>query len=518
MKRKVSVCAGVMAAMVAMSAGAEEAKGGDSAPVVSAGGDGGPAVGAEVAPVVEGPGVERAMVAPPLVEATTAGVVSAGTAGDAPVAVAKTEAAEQDVHVPFNLSILPGLSTSGFARQNLVHDVSIGLIATHAKRVTALGLSLGGNWVTHGASGVLATVGANVSRGPVDGVLLAVGGNVVTADAEGVQASVGTNIVRGSMGGGQLTVGANVATGAVEGTQLSVGANIAGGDVNGGQLTVGGNLASGALRGLQMSVGGNLAAGTLNGVQMAVGANVARGTARGLQMAAGVNVASELTGMQVSSGVSYASKLSGAQLSLINVGGDVDGAQVGLVNVAGRVDGAQVGLLNVAGQTEGESVGLLSFVGNGQAHVQVWASDVSLTNIGLKLGGRHLYTLLTVGLTPPMDGDRRRYTVGAGLGGHIPVGRFYVDVDVMGSSLHANRLFDFDEDTNHVLGQFRVMAGWQLSRRFAVFGGVSANTLVTWNGSDTWKELGIGPEWKEVSDSGRTTVRTWPGLLAGVQI
>jgi|GEM_PF-810975 len=497
MKRKVSVCAGVMAAMVAMSAGAEESKGVDPGPGASAGGDAGPAS----VPTVEGPGVERAMVPPPLVEATTAGAVTTA-ATDAPVAVAKTEAAEQEVHVPFNLSILPGLSTSGFARQNLVHDVSIGLIATHARRVTALGLSLGGNWVTHGATGVLATVGANVSGGPVDGTLLAVGGNLVGGDSEGVLASVGTNVVRGSMGGGQLTVGANVTTGEMEGAQLSVGANIAGANVRGAQLTV----------------GGNLAAGTLNGVQMAVGGNVARGVSRGLQMAAGLNVASDLTGVQMSSGVSYAGKLSGAQLSLINVGGDVDGAQVGLVNVAGHVAGAQVGLVNVAGETEGESVGLLSFVGNGQAHVQAWASDVALTNIGLKLGGRHLYTLLTVGLSPPMDGDRRRYTVGAGLGGHIPMGRFYVDVDVLGSSLHANRLFDFDDDTNHVLGQLRVMAGWQLSRRFAVFGGVSSNTLVTWNGSDPWKELGIGPEWKEVSDSGRTTVRTWPGLLAGIQI
>ncbi|NVJ28401.1 MULTISPECIES: LA_2272 family surface repeat-containing protein [Myxococcus] len=497
MKRKVSVCAGVMAAMVAMSAGAEEAKGVDPAPGASVGGDAGPAS----VPTVEGPGVERAMVPPPLVEATTVGAV---TATDAPVAVAtaKSEAAEQEVHVPFNLSILPGLSTSGFARQNLVHDVSIGLIATHARRVTALGLSLGGNWVTHGATGVLATVGANVSGGPVDGTLLAVGGNLVGGDSEGVLASVGTNVVRGTMGGGQLTVGANVTTGEMEGAQLSVGANIAGANVRGAQLTV----------------GGNLAAGTLNGIQMAVGGNVARGVSRGVQMAAGVNVASDLTGLQMSSGVSYAGKLAGAQLSLINVGGDVDGAQVGLVNVAGHVDGAQVGLVNVAGETEGESVGLLSFVGNGQAHVQAWASDVALTNIGLKLGGRHLYTLLTVGLSPPMDGDRRRYTVGAGLGGHIPMGRFYVDVDVLGSSLHANRLFDFDDDTNHVLGQLRVMAGWQLSSRFAVFGGVSSNTLVTWNGSDPWKELGIGPEWKEVSDSGRTTVRTWPGLLAGIQI
>ncbi|WP_342378196.1 hypothetical protein NVS55_02500 [Myxococcus stipitatus] len=502
MKRKVSVCAGVMAAMVAMSAGAEESKGAEQASVPAVGTDGG---AAEASPAVEGPGVERAMAAPPLVEAAAVGNTSAGTAtADAPTAVqaqAKPEA--EEVHVPFSFTVVPGLSTSGFSQRNQVHDVSIGLIATQARRIRALGLSLGGNFVGEGGtSGVLATTGINVSQGPVNGSLFAVGANIATKDAEGLLASVGANIVRGNTTGVLATVGANVVTGTVDGSQLSVGAN----------------MATGKVLGAQLSVGGNLAGESLNGLQMAVGANVARGASRGVQMAAGVNVAPDLTGLQMSSGVSYAGKLSGAQVSIINVGGSVEGAQVGLVNVASRVDGAQVGIINVAGETEGESVGLLSFVGNGQANVQVWASDIALTNVSLKLGGRHLYTVLNVGLTPPMDGDRRRYTTGVGVGGHIPLGRFFVDMDLMGSSVHAHRLFDFDDDTNHVLGQLRLMAGWQVARRFAVFGGVSANTLVTWNGSDPWKELGIGPEWKETSDSGRTVVRTWPGILAGIQI
>ncbi|WP_338871704.1 LA_2272 family surface repeat-containing protein [Myxococcus stipitatus] len=498
MKRKVSVCAGVMAAMVAMSAGAEESKGAEQAPVPAADATG------SAAPAVEGPGVERAMAAPPLVEAAAVGTTGAAAAPDAPTAVqAQAKAGADEVHVPFSFAVVPGLSTSGFSQRNQVHDVSIGLIATQAKRIRALGLSLGGNFVGEGgSSGVLATTGVNIVQGPVNGSLFAVGGNILTKDSEGLLASVGTNIVRGGATGVLASVGANVVTGSLDGSQMTVGANVVTGKVLGAQL----------------GVGGNLAGESLNGLQMAVGGNVASGVSRGVQMAAGVNVASDLSGLQMSSGVSYAGKLSGAQVSIINVGGSVDGAQVGLVNVASRIDGAQVGLVNVAGETQGESVGLLSFVGNGQANVQVWASDVALTNLSLKLGGQHIYTLLNVGLTPPMGGDRRRYTMGLGIGGHIPLGRFFVDMDLMGSSVHANRLFDFEDDTNHVLGQLRLIAGWQVARRFAVFGGVSANTLVTWNGSDPWKELGIGPEWKETSESGRTTVRTWPGILAGIQI
>ncbi|MCP3098327.1 hypothetical protein LZ198_05470 [Myxococcus sp. K15C18031901] len=475
MKRKVSVCAGVVAAVVAFSAGAEEAKAAEQAPVTPPSSD----AGAEVA--VEGPGLERAMAPPPLIEATAAGAVAA----DAPKVGAQVREEAAEVHVPFSLTVLPGLSTSGFATGNVVNDVSLGLLATHAKRVNALGIALGGNWVRAEASGALLAVGLNVVGGPSTGTHLAVGANVARADFGGLQGSVGANIVRGKVDGAQLSVGGNVATGAVDGAQLGVGANIAGGDMVGAQL--------------------------------AVGVNVASGTMNGLQMAAGLNVAPRMTGVQMSSGVSYAGALSGGQISIINVGGAVKGAQVGLVNVAGSVEGAQVGLVNVSGRTDGEAVGLLSLIGNGQANLQLWSSDVALTNVGVKLGGEHLYTMFTLGFMPPVDGERRHYTVGAGLGGHIPAGRFFFDIDVMGSSLSSRRLFDYeDEDSKHILGQLRVMAGWQLARRLAVFGGVSANTLVTWDGSDPWKELGIGPEWKETS--GRTIIRTWPGVLAGIQI
>ncbi|NMO14512.1 hypothetical protein HPC49_36335 [Pyxidicoccus fallax] len=487
MMRKVSVCAGVAAAMVAFSAAAEESRsvGGQAASTEQT---------AEPTPAGEGqgavaaPAMEQGPSAPPLVDAAVGGAVSTAPAAEpATVAQAKAEAPASaeapEVHIPFSLTLVPGLSTAGLHTGNVVNTVSIGLVATHAKRVEGVAMAIGGNWVEDRLSGAQLSVGANISRGAVTGAQLTVGGNVAGGDVLGLQSSVGVNVVRGAMEGAQLTVGANAVTGPVNGAQLSVGANIA--------------------------------TGAVLGAQIGVGANVAAGPVRGLQAAVGLNVAPEMSGLQMSSGVSYARHLKGGQLSIINVGGEVDGAQVGLVNIAGKVDGAQVGLVNVAGHTEGEAVGLLSFVGNGQAHLQVWSSDISLTNVGVKLGGRHIYTLLAAGFTPPLDGERRHWTLGAGIGGHIPLGRFYVDMDVMGSTLHERRLYD---ETEHILGQFRVLAGWQVARRFAVFGGISANTLVTWDDSDRWEELGIGPEWREVSDGGRTVFRMWPGIQAGIQL
>ncbi|GHG86646.1 hypothetical protein [Comamonas sp. JC664] len=519
MNRKVSVCAGMMVAAVAFSASASASAAERAADVASARG----------APPVEGPDTARVLATPPLVAAsvempaprastegkaaphgeasTTAADGAAGTSSAQasqvkaataeartdsadgasaakPVAVAvaseavraarddaapaetKSEAAVDEVHIPFSLTLVPGLSTSGFHTGNVVNNVSIGLVSTHARRVDGVAMAIAGNWV--GAGGMR-------------GAQLSVGANVSNADLLGLQSTVGVNVVRGNAEGAQLAVGGNIASGAVNGAQLGVGANVAGQ----------------RLMGAQFGVGANVSGGFVRGVQMAVGVNVAGGPMTGLQASAGANVAGEMSGLQMSSGVSYARQLSGGQLSIINVGGEVDGAQVGIVNIAGKVSGAQVGLLNVAGHSEGEAVGLLSFVGGGQANLAVWSSDVALANVGVKLGGRHVYSLFTVGYSPSIDQDRRRYVMGAGLGGHIPAGRFFVDVDLVGSTLHEKNLF---EDTHHVLGQLRLMAGWQVARHFAVFGGVSANTLVSWDGRDAWRELGIGPEWKQVSE------------------
>ncbi|MBU8895805.1 hypothetical protein DRW03_20950 [Corallococcus sp. H22C18031201] len=471
MKRKISVVAGVMAAVVAVSARAEEAS---AAPAAEQG----------VSAPAEFPVAQAPLSPAPLVDATTgAGTVAAPSA--APAVATSAQATPDEVYVPISLTLLPNISTAGMHTGNVVTNYSLGLLATHAKRVNGLATSLGANWVEAGLSGVQMTVGANVSRGPVSGAQFAVGANVATQDLVGIQQSAGINVVRGGMEGAQFGVGANITGGLMNGAQFSAGANVA-------------------------SAGGV-------GAQLGVGANIAGATFRGLQATAGLNVAQEMTGLQMSSGVSSARKLDGAQLSIINVGGDIDGAQVGIVNVGGRVDGLQLGVINVARESEGESVGLMSFVGNGQGNLQLWGGDLAAMNAAVKFGGKHLYTLLTVGFNPGSDTRRRRYLLGAAFGAHIPMERFFIDMDVMGSSVHDDRLFK-DGDGENILGQLRLVGGWQVARRFALIGGITGNTLVTMHGSDRWEELGIGPEWKNVSDNGRTTVRVWPGFLLGVQI
>lgn len=412
MKRKVSVCAGVMAALVAVSAGARE----QAAPAEAA--------------------------------------LPASMAADAPMradAPVREDAPREEERIAFNFSVVPGLSTQGVAGDNVVNSVALGLVGTRSGRLDGVAAALGGTWVDRGVNGV----------------------------------------------------------------QLSIAGNYAGGDVDGAQLATGLNLAGAGLSGLQSSVGLNLVRGAFSGAQLSTGVNLAGGGVRGLQAAVGLNVAaSHMVGLQTATGVSYAGRIEGAQVSLVNVGGDVDGAQVGLVNVAGRARGLQLGLVNVAAHSEGAPIGLLSFVGNGQFHVQAWASDVAVTNVAVKLGGKYVYSLFTLGFQPGRDGTPRRFSTGFGIGGHIPGERFFIDLDAVGSSLHSERLFSHSED---LLTQLRVVGGWQVAPRFAIIAGVTGNTLIAREGA-RWDDLGTGSrvEWERLS--GDTRVRVWPGVLLGIQI
>ncbi|WNG32972.1 hypothetical protein F0U61_04575 [Archangium violaceum] len=400
MKRSVSVCAGVMAAMVSFSAGAQE-----SAPE-----------------------------APPPAPAEAAQSVPVQ-----PV---------QEIYKPVNVSILGGLSTNGFSSGNVVNSLSLGLLTTNAGRVDGLAMAMVGNWMDRESSGAALAMGANYA-----------------------------------------------------------------GQVRGAQMALGVNVAGGSMRGWQASLAANVVAGEMVGAQLSTGVNIAAGETRGLQAAVGLNIAPDMVGVQTSSGLSIASRLEGAQISILNIGGDVSGAQVGIVNIARRMKGLQLGILNVAGEAEGVNLGVLSIVGNGQHHVQAWVSEMAMANVALKFGGKYFHTLLTVGMRPPLDGEPRLWSSGIGFGGHIPVGFFFFDLDALASSLHEGAFID---SSNNLLGQLRLVAGFQPFKHFAIFGGVTANTLVTWegeapSGTDRFKQ-------GRVFYSDDVRVQVWSGLVAGIQI
>lgn len=311
-----------------------------------------------------------------------------------------------------------------------------------------------------------------------------------------VTTNVSLNLIAGHAGslrGVEMGAVANTLGRSMHGVQMAGVTNVVMGQATGAQMAGAVNVAAGMTTGLQAAGVANVAGAPVTGVQMAGVANIARGPVAGAQMSGVMNAAEDV---------------SGAQLGVLNIGGDVDGAQVGVVNIARRVRGVQLGVVNVADDVT-LPIGLLSIVREGQIHLQAWASDTSVANVGLKLGSRHVYTLLAVGLDPLSED--MRWTTSAGLGVMMPVGPGWVSLDGLASNRYR---LDKAENDSLLHTQVRLLGGWQLAKHLSVFAGPTLNVL---NDFGSREETSFGSEWMRWSGKdGR--VQVWPGLVAGIEI
>ena len=400
-----------------------------------------------------------------------------------------------ELHLPMTISLIPWISTAGFQdpNRNITTSLSLNIIAGYHTKLD--GIELGG---------ILNMKGIEARGAQIAGV-----GNIVGKDVDGFQISAGFN-----------AVGRNV-----QGFQASAGLNINGRDLNGFQAAAGINATGRSVQGFQGAGGGNFAGLDLQGLQLTSGLNlVARNVlSQSLQIAAGANIAGNLEGTQISAATNIALgwdqkaniPYSGTQISIVNIAPGGIGTQIGLLNIAGHVQTSQIGLLNISGRMSGIPIGLISFVKDNPFHLQLWGSDTEIANLGVRVGSRHVYSLLMVGSYP--HGDLGRWSSGFGIGGHIPLGRrLFLNVDFITRGVaytdeSEEDSWEYDEHT--VLNKLRLGFGWERHKWFSVFGGVSLNFLVSDRGDTS--DFGYG--FDRVYRSDDTTVRVWPGFFAGVQ-
>jgi uncharacterized caspase-like protein len=399
-----------------------------------------------------------------------------------------------DLHLPVTISLIPWISTVGIQdpNRNVTTNLSLNIIAGYHTKLD--GLELGG---------VLNIKGVEARGAQFAGV-----GNIVGGEVDGFQVSGGFN-----------AVGRNV-----EGFQISGGLNASGDDLDGFQVA-GINATGGSVRGFQAAGGGNFAARNLQGLQITPGVNLVGGNVlgRSLQAAAGVNIAGNVEGTQLSAVANITMgwdqernmPYAGTQIGVANIALGGIGTQIGLLNIAGHVSTTQVGLLNVSGRMSGIPIGLISFVKDNPLHLQLWGSDTEAANLGIRIGSRHVYSLLMLGSYP--HGDLGRWSSGFGVGGHIPLSkRLFLNVDFITRRIGytdewAEETWWYDERT--VLNKLRLGFGWEQHKWLSVFGGVSLNFLV----SDRRDTSDFGYGFEHIYRSGDTTVRIWPGFFAGVQ-
>jgi hypothetical protein len=404
----------------------------------------------------------------PLEATVSRGGPEVGPEGLRPAPWASTEGAEESgrVVVPLDVSLFPPLDTNTLAARG-----------RPVKNTLALGVVNGGT--------------------ELEGIGLALVGNLYKAEMWGAMGALAVNVAGGDVNGLQAAGAVNVAGGRLNGVQGSVGGNIASGDVEMGQFAAGFNIARGNVQGGQGAVGVNVTGGSFTGVQMG-GVNITGGDFTGVQGGVGLNTASNVKGLQ---------------FAAINVGGDVTGGQVGLINVARVVRGGQLGLINVSEEVHGVPIGLLTFEKKGQLHLELWSSDIQLTNVAVKFGGKYVYTTVVAGMGP--DDRLQRFSLGLGFGGHVPIGsRLWLDMDVVGSSVR--RMRDPLASGANLLAQTRLMLGVQLFERLALFGGVTYNAYFAWSEADRYT-LTTVPIVQRRPLGGEGTVDYWPGVQAGVR-
>ncbi len=279
------------------------------------------------------------------------------------------------------------------------------------------------------------------------------------------------------------------------------------------------------LRGFEAGIGANIRGSRVVGVQTAIGANVTRGYVTGLQMAMGYNQSELLEGGQLSLGANvathyakgaqvagvfnYAESGNGLQAAAVNISTEhYSGAQIGLINIGGDVRGLQLGLVNYADQSS-VPIGLLNIIRKGLHHVSLTTSDLNALNLGLRLGGRYFYTLVTAGMQPQFRPVQ--WSMGLGMGGHIPISeRTFIAIDLAAHKLTAQKFNDL-----HMLTRVRALVGFRIMPRFAVVAGLSGNVLAEFDGHRLDAQAyGIQAELHRDSD---LRVTAWPGFVGGLE-
>jgi hypothetical protein len=215
---------------------------------------------------------------------------------------------------------------------------------------------------------------------------------------------------------------------------------------------------TGGLRGFEFSGLLNLGSGDARAFAVAGLANLERDF-RGVQLAGLANRSNRFQGVQVAGALNRAGAFTGVQAAgAVNIAGSLSGLQLGVVNVAGDVRGLQLGVVNVAKKVKGTSVGLVSVAENGRVQPVLWASSSLPLNAAAKFTVGPIYTQAGLGYAR----SNQTYTYELGLGGHFPIGRFFIEPGVHYSEMRSAK-HPFDHGLIEY-AHYRIAAGLDRGR------------------------------------------------------
>lgn len=374
-----------------------------------------------------------------------------------------------------------------------VSGLSFGLLADRARNVA--GLQLG-----------LAFLDTTKS---LAGLQLGVGFNFVDGEADGAQVTGLANFSAVARGG-QLAIGINHAE-QLRGVQVGI-ANSAG-DGWGAQL--------GAMNSSRRFLGGRI--GAVNGSEEFEGVEVGLlnfdGSVKGFQLGL-----LNLPCLPLATDCAELPRdTSGVSIGAVNVAHATAGLDLALVNVAREARGLHIGLVNLVWNDDGESLALLNLTRTGVHEVALYATDSAWLNTDLKLGSKHLFTVMTASFKPggaasgasaDLSSGGRRISVGLGLGWRFPIEwRRVVSLE---TELSASRVRSNGTELAHAgptLYELRLVSVLRIIEHASLIGGLGLG--LTTSGATDQVILGhLATTWT----GGDRSYRLAPEILAGIQL
>lgn len=266
---------------------------------------------------------------------------------------------------PYQISLIPGISSQGMFGSQMVNRVSLNLIG---------GYSAG-------------TEGFETA-----GIF-----NINQQDTRGLQVAGMANMVGGEMQGVQVAGIYNTVFQKVEGTQIAGLYNAAKSGSNGLQVA--------GLYNRSDSIAGHQIAGLVNKT----------GIAKGIQIGGLMNLAPVQGGLIQMAG-------------LMNVsGGSVESQAAGLLNRASHVRQFQLGIINIA-ESNDYPIGLLNLVKNGKKSVSLAMDESATFQLTLRTGGQKLYGILGIGYLVGNLHTHFGYDLGIGIMA-LDYGQFSLDAE-----------------------------------------------------------------------------------------
>lgn len=418
---------------------------------------------------------------------------------DSESTVARGHAAEKKAYTsaPFNIGFFPpaDVNKAYEDKRPLVNNVSLGVFASVQDKLEGVGIAgMGVSWQYDDMTGAHGAAFATVTEGDQTGLALSGFVNITYGDAIGVQASGFYNHTGRHFTGAQLAM-VQYTGGNFTGAQGGL-VNIAVGNVIGAQFGLS-NWTTDHFKGAQLGLM-NITHGNVTGLHYGL-LNVTTGSFTGLE-ASLLNIT---TGKEESTG-----------------------AQLGLMNVAvGKVKGLQLGLFNYCEESTA-SIGIISISKNGMLHGNFWTSDTAMINAGLKLGGKYIYNILSIGVQPFLG---HTLSYGWGIGGRIPVlENFDIDIDIMQiSQFRTSDAYDQGQ-----ISKLRLIFNWKVSDELSLIVGPTFNVISTRQRKKTddsylrASDLSYIPtnhvgssDWSGPVKGGETNdISLGPGFILGIEI